>query len=496
MKTCFGYVRVSTVKQGDGVSLEAQREAIEHYAHRNNIHVCKWFEEKVTAAKRGRPLFNRMVTELKRGDAQGVVFHKIDRSARNFADWARIGDLAEAGIEICFATETLDFNSRGGRLTADIQAVIAADYVRNLREESIKGQIGRLKMGLFPYSAPVGYLDCGKGEPKKVDPKKAPLIRELFRLYATGEYSYDSLQKLMAQRGLTNKAGRPLTRTGIEHTIGNPFYMGLIKIKTSGKVYSGVHEPIISPGEYKAAEAVRLGRKRRKAVTRHRYLFQGLFRCGNCTGAMIAERQKRYVYYRCQTKTCPTKTVREDAITAQIIDHLNLVALSPAQVDQIRARFLNWLSQFDHAKQLNQAKFQLAKLDDRLSRLTDKFVDDHIDEVIYQAKRNEIIQEMFEWRAKANEADKTEWYLARLDELLERVKTLVSSYESASRAQKREIVLFATSNRTITGKNIDLTPPEWFQMTSDSDTVLQCGHYRGTTRTFEMIKSALRDTDA
>ena len=29
MKTCFGYVRVSTAKQGEGVSLEAQQEAME-----------------------------------------------------------------------------------------------------------------------------------------------------------------------------------------------------------------------------------------------------------------------------------------------------------------------------------------------------------------------------------------------------------------------------------------------------------------------------------
>ncbi|MBL0001831.1 MAG: recombinase family protein [Sphingomonadales bacterium] len=53
MKRCFGYVRVSTVKQGDGVSLEAQREAILAFASRNNIEITQWFEEKETAAKRG-----------------------------------------------------------------------------------------------------------------------------------------------------------------------------------------------------------------------------------------------------------------------------------------------------------------------------------------------------------------------------------------------------------------------------------------------------------
>jgi len=160
MKTCFAYVRVSTVKQGDGVSLEAQREAIEYYARRHNLKISNWFEEKETAAKSGHPIFNRMLKQLRQGKARGLIMHKIDRSARNFADWAKIGDLADAGIEIFFATESLDFHSRGGRLTADIQAVIAADYIRNLKEETRKGIRGRLKQGLYPFPAPLGYVNC------------------------------------------------------------------------------------------------------------------------------------------------------------------------------------------------------------------------------------------------------------------------------------------------------------------------------------------------
>lgn len=132
MKNCFGYVRVSTHKQGEGVSLEAQREAIQEYAQKHEIKISKWYEEKETAAKKGRPIFNGMISDIKRGQADGLVIHKIDRSARNFSDWAKIHELADAGYAIEFASESLDFQSRGGRLTADIQAVIAADYIRNL----------------------------------------------------------------------------------------------------------------------------------------------------------------------------------------------------------------------------------------------------------------------------------------------------------------------------------------------------------------------------
>lgn len=213
MKRCFGYVRVSTVKQGDGVSLVAQREAISAFAIRHNIEIVQWFEEKETAAKRGRPIFDQMVKQLRRGKADGLVVHKIDRSARNFTDWAKIGDLADAGIDIHFANESLDFHSRGGRLTADIQAVIAADYIRNLREETIKGINGRLKQGLTPFAAPIGYLNNGGGKPKTPDPERAPFIRRAFELYASGHHSQKSLQRELAAQGLRTKAGRPLSLT-------------------------------------------------------------------------------------------------------------------------------------------------------------------------------------------------------------------------------------------------------------------------------------------
>src|SRR5258708_38130601 len=159
MKEYYGYTRVSTARQGEhGVSLEHQREAIERYASKNSLQIAQWFEEQETAAKRGRPLFGQMLKLLRTGKASGVIIHKIDRSARNLKDWADLGELIDSGIEVHFANESLDLNSRGGRLSADIQAVVAADYIRNLREETKKGYYGRFKQGLYPRPAPIGYL--------------------------------------------------------------------------------------------------------------------------------------------------------------------------------------------------------------------------------------------------------------------------------------------------------------------------------------------------
>src|SRR2546425_9268734 len=103
MKKFFGYIRVSDPKQGRGVSLQEQRDAIVRYAQRFGLEIVAWFEERETAAKRGRPVCNRMLQLLRKGHADGIIIHKIDRSARNLKDWADLGELIDHGTQVYFA---------------------------------------------------------------------------------------------------------------------------------------------------------------------------------------------------------------------------------------------------------------------------------------------------------------------------------------------------------------------------------------------------------
>src|ERR1700728_382996 len=207
MNAYFAYIRVSTVKQGEhGASLPEQRDAIITFAARNGLTVSAWFEERETAAKIGRQEFSRMVAALKKKKAAGVIFHKIDRSARNLKDWSTVQDLAEQGIDVRFAHESVNLGSNEGKLTGDFLAVISAHYIRNLRDEVKKGIRGRLKQGLYPMAAPLGYLDQGGGKPKLPDPTRAPHIRDAFELYASG-MSLVPLSDELYRRGLRGRTG-------------------------------------------------------------------------------------------------------------------------------------------------------------------------------------------------------------------------------------------------------------------------------------------------
>lgn len=465
MKQCFGYVRVSTQKQGDGVSLEAQRDAIEQFAVRNALEVSQWFEEKVTAAKSGRPVFNAMIKLLMRGKAQGVVMHKIDRSARNFADWARIGDLSDAGIDVHFASETLDFRSRGGRLAADIQAVIAADYIRNLREETLKGMNGRLKQGLFPWGAPLGYLNNGKGKPKTADPVRSPLIKRLFELYASGAHSIISLREEMERLGLKNARGNVVSKGGIETILSNSFYCGIIRVRKTGETYAGCHEPLISSSLFSAVQDRKAGRTHKK-VTRRRHIYAGLFRCALCQTAMIPERQKGHVYYRCHTRACPTKSMREEAIEDAVCTELRDAGFTEAQRNRMEEAVAEWFAVSSQDNQLNALQLQIDQVDARMKRLTDLLIDETIPRDRYATKNDELI---FERARLLDELTVLRRNRPRPDDahqFLELISDLETRYISADRAIKRQIVELATSNRFVSPRNLSVEPQNWLMAPS------------------------------
>lgn len=483
MNTYFGYVRVSTIKQGEGVSIDAQKDAIKTYAAQNGLELAAWYEEKETAAKAGRPVFNDMVKALKKRQAKGLIVHKIDRSARNFRDWARIGELADDGVDIRFATETLDFGSRGGRLSADIQAVIAADYIRNLREETRKGVEGQLKQGIYPFHAPLGYLNNGGGKIKTPDPERAPLIKEMFSLYATGRYTIMSLRAAMIERGLTNRQGAPPSKRLIEKTLGNPFYCGLIRIRTTGATYRGIHQPLITSQQFERIQDIKKNRFG-KQHSRHDYLFRGLFQCGHCGYAMIAERQKGNVYYRCHTRRCATTSLREENIESHLNDLLDKFCLSEEAKEGVVAQVANWMEdKVQGNTQLQSKEAQLAEIDAKMEALTDALIDRLIDKETYSKRREKLLLEQL---CIAEDIEKARKFLAAPDDVrkfLELMKNVAELYENLKPAEKRAFVEIVSSNRLVRGKKLELEPSKWLKPVLNCTAASYCAPSRPETRT-------------
>ncbi|MBK6861601.1 MAG: recombinase family protein [Saprospiraceae bacterium] len=457
MKNVYGYIRVSTVKQGTGVSLQEQKEAIIRYAEKHQLNIIKWFEEQETAAKQGRPLFTQMMKLIKSGKSHGVIIHKIDRSARNLKDWAILGDLMDQGFEIHFAHESLDMDTRGGRLAADIQAVIASDYIRNLRDEAIKGLYGRLKQGIYPFNAPIGYLDAGRGQLKKVDKMQGPLVRKTFELYATGNYSLEQLTEIMKKLGLRNTRGNFLYLTGISKILNNPYYTGVMKIKS--KTFQGKHEPLISSKLYSEVQSVLRGKTNTRNI-KHQFLFRKLVKCVDCGYSLIGEKQKGHIYYRCQTKGCPTKTIREERIEKFLINSLEQVKLQPLE-DKVLNELLeqsqnNWST--TQANIEDSLKLQENKLSQKLGRLTDAYLDNVLNKDQFEEKKEELLIEQQELINKRSHlSNQKEAIFKKAKYFLELINNVKKSYVNSIVEEKRIIINSITSNFGIEGRKLTIT---------------------------------------
>ena len=446
----FAYIRVSTAKQGEhGSSLQEQRAAIEAYAVRNGLTITEWFEERETAAKLGRRLFNSMIAQVTRGKAVGIVIHKIDRSARNLKDWALIGELIDKGVDVHFAHESLDLASRGGRLAADIQAVVAADYIRNLRDEVLKGFYGRLKQGLFPLPAPIGYVDRGRGQPKAIDPISGPLIRQAFDLYCTGRYGIHALHVEMERRGLRNRAGSRVSFNSMNRILRNPFYMGLIQLSKTGETFDGAHPPLIRKATFDRVQAIMSGRSY-FTPKKHVFAFARLIKCAACGRSLIGERQKGHAYYRCHTRTCRGTSLRGTDIQDRLCALLSLLTFDDGELGDLRdlREEAGANDSVERAAAVAQAKLRLGRCNERLARLTDVFLDQAIDRETFDARKAELLSER-RGHLEAVSGPAVEGRTLALIKKLELGNTALSKAESDSVDEKRHAVNSVISNLSV-----------------------------------------------
>jgi hypothetical protein len=412
-----------------------------------------------------------MVKLLNAGKAQGVIMHKIDRSARNLRDWATVGDLQDAGIDVHFAAESVDFASRGGRLTADIQAVIAADYIRNLREETIKGINGRLKQGLYPFKAPIGYVDNGGGEIKTICPKVGPLVKRLFELYASGEHSLNSLVVEANAIGLRNTKGGLIGKTVIENLLANPFYIGLIHMKKRNKIYQGKHTPLISTYLFESVAQVRAGKYEKKKI-KHQFTFRRLFKCDECKKAIIGERQKHWVYYRCHTARCPSVTFREEEVAGQISSSMLDLCLSKTATQYMRHAITRWGNTHTHRDNSGLLEIEKQKIEAKKEQLLDAFLDQTIDKETYNQRHGGLLVQECGITERQKNLSTQASLPARAENTLELFKNLYVTYSLANSGEKRQLVEILYANRFVRGKNLGLEPREWVIEARNALTVL------------------------
>jgi len=211
-------------------------------------------------------------------------------------------------VQLVSVTENIE-ETASGRLVEGIHALMAEFYSANLAGEIRKGMTQKAKMGGWPTKAPIGYLNvrektAGKEIAKVVlDPERALLVRETFRLYATGEYSLPELQAAMHAKGLTSpyarRPGAPVSVSKLAELLTNPFYLGVVQ--WGGVRYPGQHKALIPRNLFdRVQQTLRARDVAGVRQRRHEHYLKGLLFCGECGRRLSLTLAKgKYLYFYC-----------------------------------------------------------------------------------------------------------------------------------------------------------------------------------------------------
>ena len=341
MQKFFLYARKSTdVEDKQVLSIDAQLTELREFAKRENLDIAQEFIEKQSAKIPGRPIFNEMMKCIEKGDADCILSWHPDRLARNSVDGGQIVYFLDIGLLASLKFPQFWFESTPqGKFTLSMAFVQSKYYVDSLSENTKRGLRQKVRMGIFPSQAPVGYLNDSRTKTIVVEKKKSRIVRLAFEKYVKGNMRLEDVSNFLAKSGVTTRTGKRISKTKASFILSNPFYIGLFKY--GGEIHEGKHEPIISKKLFdEAQEMLKFRGQPERKPQNEPQPYCGLISCASCGMMITAEnktkRQKNgnvheYTYYRCTKKSkvmkCPEMSLRSEKLDEQLSSLIQEVSL-------------------------------------------------------------------------------------------------------------------------------------------------------------------------
>ncbi len=470
---CLIYIRVSSEKQKEGMSPEEQRRQILAYVERKNLKVVGDYEEAESASQFNRPKFNQMISSLKELRANSIVFHSVDRSARNLEDASILHRLLKDGYELHFVAEGIDTTAPIGKSMVLILWGMASSFSENLKFHIGKGIEGLLENKIYPNPAPIGYLNpFMKKSLKLIDPVKGPLVKRAFELYATGNYSLVALAKVMNNLGLKSKKGNPMNQKRMTDILKNPFYYGCFYYRND--LHEGAHEPLITKKLYDTVQLVMQG-KGFKITRTFVYIFQNLVVCPECKQKMrCVSAKKQYKYYNCTNSKCEFKNLKEEDLEKLFLFELKQIQFSEEEgkkfVETIK-RFRSDMA-FHRDTELKTIQIEETRIRNQLEGLALRSIDGKIDEYTYDSLKTRLLNQLSDIKDRRNVLDTVdEQTLEKIVNLGKLLRNPYLAYTKASPENRRRLVHSMVENLSWNGKTIISNWKNEFKLVAEAKNV-------------------------
>lgn len=474
------FCRVSSKEQEEtGFSLPAQEKYLKEYCVKKNLNTAQVvaISESASSNKRRRE-FTNMMHSLKKQGITILVCEKVDRLTRNLKDAVLINEwlLGSEENQVHFVKEGVVINQNSmshEKFIWNIKASVAQFYIDNLSEEVKKGQKEKLAQGWLPTKPPIGYKTVGqKGKKIHVpDETTASLVKKMFDLYASGNYSLKKLTEEVYSFGLTTDRGNKIAKSRIHFFLRNPFYIGTNVWK--GKEYPGKQEPIIDRATFKQVQQV-LTSKNTPKYRKHNYFLKSLVTCKECAGTVTWEKQKGIIYGHCNHyRDCTqSKWAREDNVTNELKTAFDNLVLKSERVAQwlIKALKESHKSEIDfHQSSVEELNNKMAILKHRVDRIYEDILDERVDEDHGRSlmKKYEDERLLLAEQVKQH-INSDQKYLDGTVQLFQLSQRAPQIFEEAKTDDKRKLIRLVFNKLTLDEGKLEYTYTPAFETLKDS----------------------------
>ena len=323
-KRAVAYLRLSSISQVDGHSLNAQERLFNQLCESRGWAAVRVYREEGQSAHsesvKKRPIFRQLMEDARRDQFDIVVVHTLDRWSRNLrVTLESLANLGMHNVALVSITENIDYSTPEGMLTTQLLGSFAQFFSNMLGTHVSKGLDERANEGRHTGGIPFGYESCWMsqdGERRRRCPKEhsggvhliaseVAAVREMFKRYSTGSTTLSQLAAWLNASGLRTRNTKHLagadgklspgpklfTTASVRGILHNAFYSGLVRHRK--QLRPGAHEPVVGQELFDLVQdKMRQNSGRSTTLSPHPerdYLLKGIIRCAYCKMPMWAQ---------------------------------------------------------------------------------------------------------------------------------------------------------------------------------------------------------------
>lgn len=298
-------------KYGEGETLARHEKILTTLAQKRNLNIGKIYREVVSGETISeRKEMQKLLKDVESEKWTGILVVEVERLARgDTADQGRVSKAFKySHTKIITPVKTYDPDNEFDEEYFEFGLFMSRREYKTINRRLQRGRELSCQEGKFVGNiAPFGYdrvkLQDSKGYTLSINQDEAPIVKEIFRLYAFESNTINFVAKQLNNMNLKPRISDEWTISSVKDILSNPTYIGKIvwnrrkqKKKTKNGhliisrprnqeylIYDGLHEPIV---DIKTWDLVQEKRKQNAPKVKHSNIVQnplvGLVFCKKC----------------------------------------------------------------------------------------------------------------------------------------------------------------------------------------------------------------------